>query len=71
MPASELRPIHGHQLKLPLQRKPVPRPGYLSFRDAERSPLAKAAVGLLAAVAKPIRGFKSFPLRQLFAALHS
>ena len=33
--------------------------------------MAKAAVGLLAAVAKTTRGFKSFPLRQFFAAFLS
>jgi hypothetical protein len=34
--------------------------------NTERSPLAKAAAGLLAVVANPTRGFKSLPSPPLF-----
>jgi hypothetical protein len=37
--------------------------------NTERSPLAKAAAGLLAVVANPTRGFKSLPSPPLFRSV--
>jgi hypothetical protein len=41
----------------------------LVINSTERSPLAKAAAGLLVAVANTTRGFESFPLRHYLLTL--